>query len=62
MTYRLFFLNIREDLEEDGPPLFVEVVTGWWPATWTFVKVLLFTVFSAVCLTAGYKLVVWLFA
>lgn len=62
ITYALLFPNLRGDLSEDGVPLLVGVVSGWWPATWTLLKVILLVVFSALYVTAGYKLAVWLFA
>jgi hypothetical protein len=60
MTYSLFFPNLREDLEEDGASLLVGAVTGWWLATWTYLKILLFAVCSAAYVTVGYKFAVWL--
>jgi hypothetical protein len=60
ITCGLFFPNLREDLEEDGPPLYVGLVTDWWPASWTFLKLLLFAVLTAAYLAAGYEFAVWL--
>jgi hypothetical protein len=61
VTYELFFPNLREDLEDDGASLLVGVFTGWWPATWTFLKVLLFIVLTAAYIAAGYNVMVWMF-
>ena len=60
ITVAQFFPNIRADLEEDGLPLAVGAVTGYWIATWTVLKLLVFLVVCAAYITGAYKLAVWL--
>lgn len=61
VTFAHFFPDLRADLKKDGLSLAAGVLTDFWLATWSLLKLLVFLVVCAAYLVAAYKLVVWLF-
>jgi len=62
LTFVRLFPNFRSDIEVDGVSLVVGAVTGWWLATWTFLKLLVLIVACGAYVVAAYKLAVWVLA
>ena len=59
--FKLFFPNLREDLEEDGAWLLIGALTNAWVATWSLAKLLSFLLLCAVYVFVIYKFASWLF-